>query len=80
MLLRIEVPRTIQEVLDEGGVYFATESTEYITMVADQIITEAELCTSIVRRAKELAGQYSWKRCADETFAFIDETYLKTKT
>ncbi|MBA3013391.1 MAG: glycosyltransferase family 4 protein [Proteobacteria bacterium] len=63
------------EVLEDGGVYFDPENPESIAKAIEQIITNAELCMSIARRAKELAGQYSWNRCAEETFAFIAETY-----
>ena len=63
------------EVLEDGGVYFDPESPESIARAIENIITDAEQRTRIARRAKELAGQYSWKRCAEETFAFITETY-----
>ena len=67
------------EVLADGGVYFDPEKPRSIAMAIDQIVQSPEVRIGHAARAKTLAAQYSWKRCADETFAFISETYLKTK-
>lgn len=64
----------LPEVLEDAGVYFDPEKPDSIAKAIEQIITDAELRTRITRRSKELAGQYSWKRCAYETFAFIANT------
>ena len=62
------------EVLEDAGVYFDPENPDSIAKAIEQIINDAELRNRIVRRARELAGQYSWERCAYETFAFIANT------
>jgi len=67
------------EVLEDGGVYFDPEVPESIADAIEKIITNEELRVSIARRAKELSEQYSWERCADETFSFIVEAYKRWK-
>jgi glycosyltransferase involved in cell wall biosynthesis len=67
------------EVLADGGVYFNPEDADSIAAAIEQIIQSPALRLAIAQRAKSLSEQYNWKRCADETFAFITETYLNTK-
>jgi glycosyltransferase involved in cell wall biosynthesis len=65
------------EVLANGGVYFDPEDAVSISVAVEQIIQSPELRLSIALQAKSLSQQYSWKRCANETFAFIAETYSR---
>ena len=67
------------EVLADGGVYFNPEDADSIAAAIEQIIQSPELRVAIAERAKVLSQQYNWKRCADETFAFIAEICLKAK-
>jgi glycosyltransferase involved in cell wall biosynthesis len=67
------------EVLADGGVYFNPEDADSIADAIEQIIQSPVLRLAISHRAKALSQQYDWKRCADETWAFIAETYLRTK-
>jgi len=59
------------EVLEDGGIYFDPESSKSISMAIEKIITDKDLRMSIARRAKELSRQYSWARCASETWEFL---------
>jgi glycosyltransferase involved in cell wall biosynthesis len=67
------------EVLADGGVYFDPADAESIAGAVEQIIESPALRMTISQRAKTLSQQYNWKRCANETWAFIAETYLRTK-
>lgn len=67
------------EVLADGGVYFDPENPDSIADAVEQLITNASLREKVARRAKTLSEQYSWSRCADETWAFIVETYNEVK-
>jgi len=67
------------EVLQDGGVYFNPENSSSIADAVAKIIKDQELRIRIAKRAKELSGQYTWKRCADETWKFIAEVAKKTK-
>ncbi|MCK5508766.1 MAG: glycosyltransferase, partial [Desulfobacterales bacterium] len=59
------------EVLEDGGVYFNPEDPETIASAIENIIINKDLRVSIANRAKELSDQYSWTRCAAETWDFI---------
>lgn len=67
------------EVLADGGVYFDPADAESIAGAIEQIVQSPTLRLTIAQRAKALSQQYNWKRCADETWAFVAETYLKSK-
>jgi glycosyltransferase involved in cell wall biosynthesis len=67
------------EVLADGGVYFDPKDADSIADAIEQIIQSPALRLAISQRAKVLSQQYNWKRCADETWAFVAETYLRTK-
>jgi glycosyltransferase involved in cell wall biosynthesis len=59
------------EVLKDAGVYFDPESPEQIAQAMAKLMADSELRASCSAKAYEYASQYQWKRCADETFAFL---------
>ena len=63
------------EVLQDGGVYFDPESEESIYQALEQIYLSKELRISISRKAVLLSQKYNWKKCSDETFKFIYQTF-----
>ncbi len=70
----------IPEVLSDGGVYFDPEDANSIADAVERLITDQTLRVHVAKRAKELSRQYSWSRCADETWAFIVEICKSVKT
>jgi hypothetical protein len=53
---------------------------KHCPIALEQIIQIPALRLAIAQRAKALSQQYSWKkRCADETWTFVAETYLRNK-
>lgn len=62
------------EVLDDGGVYFDPEIPASVADAVQSLITDTALRTRVSARAQQLAAQYSWRRCARETWAFMAET------
>ena len=54
------------EVLRDGGVYFDPENASSIAKAVETLIGDSDLRTSKAARAKHLATQYSWARCAAE--------------
>ena len=62
------------EILVNGGVYFDPEDENSIAISLERIISTPSLRLQISTKAKTLAKQYSWTRCADETFKFITDT------
>jgi glycosyltransferase involved in cell wall biosynthesis len=61
------------EVLEDGGVYFDPENSDSITASIAYLINNSDKRSKLASRAKELSRQYSWSRCAKETFSFIME-------
>lgn len=59
------------EVLLDGGVYFDPEKVESVVNALEMLISSPSLRDAVSMRAKALAEQYTWQRCADETFTFI---------
>jgi glycosyltransferase involved in cell wall biosynthesis len=59
------------EVLRDGGVYFDPENATSIADALESLIRDSELRMSKAARAKHLAAQYSWARCAAETWSFL---------
>lgn len=68
------------EVLADGGVFFDPEDAGNISAAIERIIKSPELRVTCAQRALNLSHQYSWARCADETFSFIKQNYLCTKS
>ncbi|HEY6921905.1 MAG TPA: glycosyltransferase family 1 protein, partial [Steroidobacteraceae bacterium] len=59
------------EVLANGGVYFDPEDPLSIAEAVGKIVTESGLRREIAAQGARLARQYSWERCAAETWAFL---------
>jgi len=59
------------EILGDAGVFFDPENVESISGALLALMTSAELRMRTARAAQARARQYSWTRCADETFAFL---------
>ncbi len=59
------------EVLGDGGLYFNPEDPETIADALEKIVKDDKLRRTIAKKAKDLSGQYSWERCASETWSFL---------
>lgn len=59
------------EVIEDGAVMFDPESPSSIAAAIEKILNDADLRERIAARAAAIAGQYSWSRCARETFDFL---------
>ena len=59
------------EILQEAGVYFDPEDVPSIADAVARIVSDAELRTRIAQRARRLSEQYSWERCAQETWTLL---------
>lgn len=67
------------EVLEDGGVYFDPEDPDSIAAAIKDLITDPGKRTRLAARAKELSRQYSWTRCARQTFSFIAQIAERIK-
>jgi glycosyltransferase involved in cell wall biosynthesis len=59
------------EVLGDAGVYFDPESPIEIESALQTLAGDDALRARLAQQAWLKAQQYSWQRCADETFEFI---------
>lgn len=59
------------EVLGTAGIYFDPEQPEKITSALRQLIESPPLREELSHLSYRQAQQYSWLRCADETFQFL---------
>ena len=59
------------EILGDAGVYFDPEKPEEIAKAIETLIRSPELRARNAVMGFERAQQYSWERCASETFAFL---------
>jgi glycosyltransferase involved in cell wall biosynthesis len=66
--------RPMPEILGSGGVFFDPENVESISDAILALTMSAELRQRTARTAQALARQYTWTRCADETFGFLART------
>lgn len=58
------------EVLGDAGVYFNPENPENIAAAIKILIENDDLRNRCASHAHDKSSQYSWKRCAEETFRF----------
>ena len=70
---------SLPETLQDAGEYFDPESDQSIAAAVERLIVDPSLRQRLSQRAKELAVQYSWARCAASTWQFITEIERKTK-
>ena len=68
---------SIPETLQDGGLYFDPENPVEIAASVEKIILDPVLRGWLAHRASQLAKQYSWERCSQETWGFIVDTYKK---
>jgi glycosyltransferase involved in cell wall biosynthesis len=59
------------EVLGQAGVFFNPEQPEDIARALRELIESPQTRTELARASYERIQQYSWLRCADETFRFL---------
>lgn len=59
------------EVLRDGGMYFNPEKPEEIYKALKNIIVHNEVRLDLAAKSKKYSLDYSWQRCADETFAYL---------
>ncbi len=59
------------EVLGNAGVYFDPEDSNDIARALRELIDSPDLRARLAQGAFERAHDFSWQRCADETFEFL---------
>jgi glycosyltransferase involved in cell wall biosynthesis len=61
------------EILGTAGIYFDPENSEDISRALLELICSCEMRTQLAHAAFDKAKEYSWQKCANETFDFLAE-------
>jgi glycosyltransferase involved in cell wall biosynthesis len=61
------------EILKDAGFYFDPEKVQSISIVIEKLIKSPAERKEKAKRAYQYSKEYSWQKCADETFGFIKE-------
>lgn len=69
----------MSSILGNAGVYFDPEKPEEIALALLTLIRSPSLRFGLAQASYARAQEYSWKRCANETFEFINEVIGKYK-
>ena len=64
----------MDEHLYRKRILFDPENPIEIAAAIEELITDADQRRRLATRGKELSRQYTWERCAHETFSFIAQT------
>lgn len=67
------------EVLGDAGVYFDPECPDEIAEALLTLINYPELREKLAKRSYSRVQNFSWKRCANETFQFLKDVTLENK-
>ncbi len=66
---------SLPEILQDGGIYFDPMDSKSIVDAIQILISSPSVRQSLACRAKELSRQYTWGRCANDTWSYIVDTY-----
>jgi glycosyltransferase involved in cell wall biosynthesis len=69
----------LPEVLKDAGLYFNPESVLSIKICLQHMIENPRLQQKLAIKAQQYSEQYSWKKCANETFSFLRDVYEENK-
>lgn len=67
---------SMSEILQDGGVYFHPEKEDEIAKAIEQYLLSASLQLNKRTISYNLAQEYSWEKCAQQTFGFLREIAL----
>jgi glycosyltransferase involved in cell wall biosynthesis len=63
----------LPDVLSDAGIYFDPEDSSDIALALKTLILNPELRTKIAIKGYERSKEYSWNKCARETFSFLSD-------
>lgn len=65
------------QILKEGGIYFSPESKREIEDSIQKLLLSEDLRKRVSYAAYEISQAYTWKKCSEETFQFINDINKK---
>lgn len=66
---------SMKEILGDAGLYFDPLDSQSITDILEKYINKSGLREEMAAKALRSSGEYSWERCANETFGYLKEVY-----
>jgi glycosyltransferase involved in cell wall biosynthesis len=70
--------RPMIDILGDAGVYFEPEVPASIGSAIRALLSDKQFIAELSVRAYTRAKEYSWDKCAAETFAFLESVNRKT--
>lgn len=67
---------SMTEILQDGGLYFHPEKEDEIARAIEQYLLSPALQSNKRAISYALAQEYSWEKCADQTFSFLRDIAL----
>ncbi len=61
------------EILQDGGLLFDPENVDSLEVALRELIGSAETRNFLASRSREISDNYSWRRCARETWEYLSE-------
>ena len=61
------------EVLNNAGIYFDPSQPESLYFAIRKLVSDVNLRERLALRAYELSANYSWEKCAKQTFSFLEK-------
>lgn len=65
------------EILEDTGLYFNPENPNDIAECLLQLINSPKLRSQLASKSFNLSKQYTWERCANETFKFLYDSFVQ---
>jgi glycosyltransferase involved in cell wall biosynthesis len=65
------------EIIQDSSILFNPEETHSIKNAINKMITDDELRLKLAQNSSQLSKNYSWKKCSNETFEFIENVMQK---
>lgn len=68
---------SLPETLRDGGEYFDPEDDHSIASAVKRLILNPVDRAKFASRGQELSQQYSWEKCAEQTWTYLTQTYQR---
>jgi glycosyltransferase involved in cell wall biosynthesis len=65
------------EILQDAGAYFDPEDPASIAAAIATLLDDSAYRTRVAKKAKTLSDQYSWTRCATQTWTFLADVWTE---
>jgi glycosyltransferase involved in cell wall biosynthesis len=64
---------SIPEVMGDAGILFDPNSPEELTIALEQVLSDSEIRSNIIKKGYKNIERFSWRQCAENTFNIYQE-------